>query len=119
MAVFTLAFSLPTVARENCINSYWIPFDAELYAPESELTIEARAFEKGSIPKSVAISLAPENFPTTEVQAYNPKNVRAVVLTSGAEIYIDRFGWVRQGSAYGKADMAEIEEKLSRSCEEK
>lgn len=110
---------MPAIAHAECVESYWIPFDAELYTPESEASIKSRAFEKNSMPRLAAESLSPKNFPTDQAQSYNPQNVRAVILLHGAEIYIDRFGWVRQGSTYGKVNVLEIEKQLSTPCFDK
>ena len=120
-AILSMAIIIatPAIAHAECVKTYWIPFDAELYAPESETSIKARAFEKNYIPESIANSLNPKNHPTRQTQNYNPRNVRAVIFIAGSEIYIDRFGWIRQGSIYGKTDVLEINKKLSTPCSEK
>lgn len=107
---------IPDRVRADCARAYWIPFDAELYVPESEATIEMRAFEKRLIPLSVVESLSPQYFSTEQMQAYDPGNVRVFIRGLEKDIYIDRFGWIRQGENYGKASAVEIENKLSISC---
>lgn len=114
-----LAIAAPQLAKAECAEAYWIPFDAELYAPESESSIEARAFEKRAISVSAAESLSPQLFPSHETPDYKPGNTRALIRLPGKEIYIDRFGWIRQGNTYGKASAPEIEEKLSTPCADK
>lgn len=117
--LLALAVTVPQLAKAECAKVYWIPFDIELYAPETESSIEVRAFEKGDIPISAAESLIPQLFPSHEAQDYNPGNTRALIRLPGKEIYIDRFGWIRQGNTYGKANFLEIEEKLTTPCIEK
>lgn len=119
-AVFlVLAITAPQLVKAECAEAYWIPFDAELYAPENESSIEARAFKKQAIPVSTAESLDPQLFPSHEASDYNPGNTRVLIRLPDKEIYIDRFGWVRQGKIYGKVNALEIEEKLSTPCDDK
>lgn len=74
--LLALAVAVPQLAKAECAKVYWIPFDVELYAPETESSIEARAFETGDIPISAAESLSPQLFPSNEAQDYNPRNTR-------------------------------------------
>jgi hypothetical protein len=115
-AILGTAIILPATAHAGCVESYWIPFGAELYTPESEASIKSRAFEKNSMSVFIAESLSPKNPATDQEKSYNPQNVRAVILLPGAETYIDRFGWTRQGNAYGKVDVIEVEKQLSTPC---
>jgi len=57
VAFLLITLTTPAVALANCVNAAWIPFDAELYMPESESSIDTRAFEKQQLPFSVAASL--------------------------------------------------------------
>ncbi|WP_165666542.1 hypothetical protein [Metapseudomonas otitidis] len=114
-----LAIAAPQFAKAECAEAYWIPFDVELYAPENESSIEARAFERQAISVSAAESLSPQLFPSQEAPDYKPGNTRVLIRLPGKEIYIDRFGWIRQGNIYGKANAPEIEEKLSTPCVDK
>lgn len=47
-ALLVLAVTAPQLAKAECADAYWIPFDVELYVPETESSIEARAFENAS-----------------------------------------------------------------------
>lgn len=116
VAFLLITLTTPAVALANCLNAAWIPFDAELYMPESESSIDTRAFEKQQLPFSVAASLAPQHFGVQQQHRYDPQNVRAFIDLPGHAIYIDRFGWIRQGNVYAKASYAQIEEKLSITC---
>lgn len=117
--LLALAITTPQLAKAGCAEAYWIPFDVELYAPETESSIEGRAFEKRAISISAAEALSPQLFSSHETPDYKPGNTRALIRLPGKEIYIDRFGWIRQGNTYGKATAPEVEEKLSTPCVDK
>lgn len=118
-SLLALAITLPQLAIAECAKAYWIPFDAELYAPETESSIEARAFKKTEISLAAAESLIPQPLYSHEPPGYRPGNIRALIRLPGKEIYIDRFGWIRQDSIYGKAEISYIEEKLATPCSDK
>ncbi|TLP60064.1 MULTISPECIES: hypothetical protein [Pseudomonas] len=117
-AVSCLALAAPGLSRADCAKAYSIPFDVELYVPERESTIELRAFEKRSISIAAAEALNPSRFPSPDAPQYRQGDTRALVRVRGEDIYIDRSGWIRQGTRYGKAALAEIERQLSTPCSE-
>ncbi len=106
----------PAAANAECVAVLWIPFDAELYSPESEATIEERAFERTSIPLAMAKRLSPADASSSAVREYDPHNTRALIKVRDKPFFIDRFGWTRQGEHYGKIAISQIEDALSSSC---
>ncbi|MCU9950993.1 hypothetical protein [Pseudomonas sp. PDM13] len=91
---------------------------AELYSPEKETTIEERAFKRTSIPRAVANTLSPSDASLNSHHAYDPGNTRALVKVRDEPIFIDRYGWTRQGDRYGKVSIDQIGEVLDSGCSE-
>jgi hypothetical protein len=98
-----------------CDDVYLITFDAELYAPESEATIESKAFEKKLVSSSLVDKLA-NSSEVAERSSYREGNTRAMISHDGRKIYIDRYGVVRDGTTYFKIDPRKFERNLSAQC---
>jgi|GEM_PF-6111240 len=114
--LLALLVLFPAAANAECVTVLWIPFDAELYSPERETTIEERAFKRVSIPQAMANMLSPGNASLNGDHDYDPSNTRAVVRVRNEPIFIDRYGRTRQGERYGKLSIDQIGEALSSSC---
>ncbi len=64
-------------------------------------------------------SAPPSTIPQSKGSGLQAGKYKGFIRLPGNEIYIDRFGWIRQGNIYGKANALEIEEKLSTPCADK
>ncbi|MFW0753447.1 hypothetical protein ACN1C3_01685 [Pseudomonas sp. H11T01] len=106
---FALTSSIPVIAEE-CGNIAYIPFDAELYAPESESSILERAFYKKQINKKLLESALTKIWTTDSNLGYDKKNTRALIQFSDETYYIDRYGVIRNGEKYSTIDILKIEE---------
>lgn len=108
---FALASSITAVAEE-CGNIAYIPFDAELYTPESESSILERAFYKKQINKKLLESALTKTWTTDSNLGYDKKNTRALIQFLDEIYYIDRYGVIRNGEKYSTIEILKIEEDL-------
>lgn len=104
-----------SIASE-CAKVFIITFDAELYVPESESTIEAKAFDIAYIDPIYFEQLISKLSEERGSLGYDKNNTRAVVKYKDQVFYIDRFGVLRGGSSYGKIDSHDFEARLAKDC---
>ncbi|WP_460145472.1 hypothetical protein [Pseudomonas sp. S2_A02] len=105
-----------SVFAQECVEVRYIPFDRELYGPESEKTIAHRAHKQGFISVAGIKSLL-----TSEQVAkieYEPNNTRVEISYLGRPIFIDRDGVVRYGEKYYMISISEFEDMIVASCKE-
>lgn len=112
--VLGVALSSPSFASE-CDEVSIITFDAELYAPENESTIEARAFEKKFIGSGFVEELVSAPLGEKDLN-YRPADTRVAINHFGRKIFIDRYGVVRDGEHFFKIDPRPFERSLMAQC---
>lgn len=105
-----------SVSADICASIYYIPFDAELYMPESEASIENRAFYTQGIDARRFINMLTHKKPSTE---YDKKNVRVKIKYRAETYYIDRYGVVRHGQSFSYFNTERLDGLLSKKCSAK
>jgi hypothetical protein len=106
-----------TAIAEECGNIAYIPFDAELYTPESEFSILKRAFYKKQINKKLLESALTKIWTTDSNLGHDKKNTRALIQFSDETYYIDRYGVIRNREKYSTIEISKIEEALTSTCQ--
>ncbi|WP_338523647.1 hypothetical protein NUH87_28645 [Pseudomonas batumici] len=114
--VFAFIFFAGEVLAKECGEVLIITFDAELYAPESESTIEKRAFSKLYISKSDFEKNVDSSFGSGDGSLYDGHNTRALIKYKGEDYYVDRFGFVRGKERFGFLNTKVFESSLTESC---
>lgn len=96
-----------------CATIYYIPFDVELYMPESEVSIEGRAFYTQHIDAGRFINKLVDKDLS---KSYDDKNIRAKIEDEGRIYYIDRYGLVKYGEKFSYFDPALLDDMLATAC---
>lgn len=105
-----------SASAKECIKVSYIPFDRELYAPEDEKTIAARAQKHGFI----AITEISRLFDSKQAieSDYEPNNTRVEMSYSGHPVFIDRDGVMRYKDKYYFVLVDKFVSMISVSCME-
>lgn len=114
--VFTFVFFTGKAIAKECGEALIITFDAELYAPESERTIEKRAFSRLYISKDNFEKIVSSGLGSSDDSLYNKHNTRALIKYKGEDYYIDRFGFVRIKDRFGFLNTKVFESSLTENC---
>lgn len=119
LAIFLLcATGAGNSLASACSDVFFVTFDAELYIPKTEETIESTAFEhlyiKSKDFEGVISNASQKSFSGE----YEPDNTRALVKHRGQNYFIDRDGVVRHSNKYVKIDSRAFEKILTKDCKE-
>lgn len=114
--VFAFIFFTGEAIAKECGEVLIITFDAELYAPESESTIEKRAFSKLYISRDNFEKIVSSGVGSNDGSLYNKHNTRALIKYKGEDYYVDRFGFVRTKERFGFLNTKVFENSLTENC---
>ena len=113
---FVFIFFTGEAIAKECGEVFIITFDAELYAPENESTIEKRAFSRLYISKNNFEKIVSGSLGSNDGSLYDKHNTRALIKYKGGDYYVDRFGFVRRGERFGFLNTKVFESSLTESC---
>lgn len=101
VVMFLAVVGADVSADDATVKIQYIPFSAQLYAPESEGTIKDGAFCSCELSKADFQSvLTPDS-----QKRYTSKNVRLYAVLEGQEYFADVDGYVRSGEEYYVLDV--------------
>ncbi|WPO98303.1 hypothetical protein SFA35_16825 [Pseudomonas sp. HR96] len=115
LSLVLLLMFMSQASAGECGKVWIITFDAELYSPESEASMKAKAFEVRYM--SAADLQAISSGMSGSVHGYDPENTRVLVEFDGQRYFIDRFGIMRRGKAFKAIDRKAFEAALTRVCQ--
>ena len=116
IAFIVCVLSASTALASDCAEVFFVTFDAELYTPKTEETIEATAFEHLYIPSEYLESITGPASRKASLEEYEPGNTRAFIKHGGRSYFIDRDGILRAEDKFFKIDSYTFEKSLLKSC---
>lgn len=109
-----LSFMKNNAYADECGKVWITTFDAELYSPENESSIEKKAFDIKYIRPAYLLEISKGM--VNNSKGYDPNNTRVLIKFNDKKLFIDRKGVMRQGAEFKKIDSSAFESNLTDLC---